>query len=291
MRGDRYPEGTAFVPTLETSLSRTQAIRALGVTYMHSGDWREPVVELLGADRLVFSGQRAFPSEEAAVQFVREQSRAQANRDVASAEAMMGGFLVPTRLWLARNSHFFRRREVGLIQTEAIASQRLRSARRILAADNPVEIVRLPNDIAMPPLFSINEKVWVVDSRGHPREAPRMTPSAVRERLVSGGGGTAHAVRYMLEGFAVPFEAQVGVGATAVLVPADPHLKGYSEKIVADRVLDLFSSSTDGDAVDTQQEPVRAAGSGLVNQLAALAGLGTKLWLPGPSAASDSGLR
>ncbi len=279
------------MPTLETSLSRTQAIRALGVTYVHSGDWREPIVELLGADRPVFAGQRSFPTEEAAIQFVREQSRAQAERDVASAEAMMNGFLVPTRLWLARNSHFFRRREVGLIQTEAIASQRLQAARRILATDHPVEIVRLPADIALPPLFAISERVWIVDSRGHPREAPRMAPSAVRERLLSGGSGTAHTVRYMIEGFAVPFEAQLGVGASAVLVPAEPHLKAYSEKAVAECVLDLFSSSSNGEAVDALQEPVRAAGSGLVDQLAALAGLGTKLWLPGSAMASESSSR
>ena len=275
------------MPTLEASLSRTQAIRALGVTYAHGGDWREPIVELLGSDRLVSAGQRGFPTEEAAVQFVRQQSRAQAERDVAAAEAMMGGFLVPTRLWLARNSHFFRRREVGLIQTESIASQRLRAARRILATDNPVEIVRLPEDIALPPLFAVDEKVWVVDSRGHPGEAPRMAPSAVRQRLLSGGGATAHTIRYMVEGFAVPFEAQIGVGAGAVLVPADPHLKAYSEKLVAERVLDLFSSSTKGEAMDIPQEPVRSAGSGLVDQLAALAGLGTKLWLPGPAGASE----
>lgn len=274
------------MPTLETSLSRTQAIRALGVTYAHSGDWREPIIELLGADRLLFAGQRGFPAEEAAVQFVREQSRAQADRDVAAAEAMMDGFLVAPRLWLARNSHFFRRREVGLIQTEAIASQRLRAARQLLATDKSVAIVRLPEDIALPPLFAVGERVWVVDSRGHPREAPRMAPSAVGERLVSGGGGAAYAVRYMLDGFALPFEAQIGVGAGAVLVPTDPHLKAYSEKAVAERVLDLFSASSNGEA-DVLREPVRAAGSGLVDQLAALAGLGTKLWLPGTATAAE----
>ncbi|WP_069052561.1 hypothetical protein [Bosea sp. RAC05] len=275
-------------------MGRREIIQQLGVTYAHKGDWQQPIVEMPGDSRKSPSPTiKMFGSEVEAAAHVRALARRSAERDIASAQALLSSPVVRFRLWLARNTMFFREREIGLIQTEAALSLRLKEARAIAAGAVPVTFVRLQDDVVCPPVLDPGLTVYLVDSRGHPSDAARLIETVITTRYVT-SPRTGHDIglRYALCGASVLFEVDEREDGQLVLSCADGDLVAYRDRELAQDLLDSLAMEVDAmpDAPDhdTQIPAQKRHVLRLLDQVGHLGGLDPSQWRRAPQQAVSS---
>lgn len=236
-------------------MSRREIISRLGVSYAHKGGWRQPIVEMPGAGRKSFTPTISLFSHELnAIAHVRSLARRAAETDLKRAEGLLEGPLVKLRLWLAQNVMFFREREIGLIQTEAVMSGQLREARAIINGVVPVSFVRMQESMVCPPILDPGQTVYLVDSRGFPNDAARLTETVITTRLIcSPRPGHDIGLKYEIDGVSAVFEIEDRSDGHLVLVCGDKDLVAYGDRALAQGLLDSLAHEADG--ILASQEP------------------------------------
>lgn len=265
-------------------MTRREVIQQLGVTYAHKGDWQQPIVEMPGDNRKSSSPTISmFGSEMDAVAHVRALARRSAQRDIEGANALLSGPAVRFRLWLARNTMFFRNREIGLIQTEAALSLRLKEARALGSGVVPVTFVRLGDDIVCPPVLDPGLTVYLVDSRGHPNDAARLIETVVTSRVVtSPQPGHDIGLRYAVCGTSMMFEVEQREDGQLVLSCADGDLVAYRDRELGQDLLDSLAKEVDAEPEVVERDARIPAQKRhvlrLLDQVGTLGGLDPSRW-------------
>ena len=152
--------------------TREEAIETFGVTYLHSGSWRDPIREVLGgrpADP--FSPGFSTTSEADAISRVRKAAKKDAEREVSDIDTLLESRPVKMRLAVARNFRIMRGGQIGILATESILDSRRREHREVLRNGVAPEIDRLPSEVVLPTVLAVGCPVHVVDTRKFPAQS------------------------------------------------------------------------------------------------------------------------
>jgi len=252
--------------SLSQPLLRTDAIKRLGVHYTHSGDWLQPVIEVIGAEQSTTNRlSLAFSDERSAVAHVRALAFNHAEGELRRIDGLLSARNVRLKLWLARNWLFFRDQVVGLVRTETILDQRRREALALQRHGIVVDVVRLPYFLRTPPILDTYCKVWLVDSRGFPSDAARLVETEITTRMLEQPDpGFDIGLRFKIDGYSQTFRADLDRDTHIVLRCNDPDVVGYCSRDIADAMLDSLAIDGDGppelqDALKHEYERVRDA--------------------------------
>lgn len=168
-------------------LRRVEAIAIFGATYAHSGNWRDPVVELLGtrtSDPDPFARRTLYPSERDACKAVAELARRGAGEEIRRIDGELGKPSMRMRLVLARNWDARRSRETGNLATAAILDKAKRECRKALEENFKPRIQRLPETLRMPCILPLGTPVWVIDVAQFPARPIGLRNDVVARRDV-----------------------------------------------------------------------------------------------------------
>lgn len=153
------------------TVHRRDIIKILGVTYAHSGDWRSPIVEVVGK-RIIdidpLSDRQMFARERDAVEHVIRLAQAEAHARLPVLRQAMEDRGLKLRLWLARNWDRVRKGSIGILATHAIKQESIREYELILGNRFEPRVTRLPDQLRVPAVLVLDTPVWVVDTSGFP---------------------------------------------------------------------------------------------------------------------------
>ena len=196
---DNFPRPTAW--------TRTTAIEAFGVTYLHDTSKGAPIREVLGSREppLPTPGSvvTAHGSDGAAIAYANSIARAEAEREIADIDTHLDGKVNRLKLGLARNSLFARNKLTGLLATESIMDRRRRECLDIVENGVRTQVRRLPESLRMPIVLPINLALYVVDMRDFPLREVQLTEARIQSHSfveVEGHPAFDVLVRYHVEG-------------------------------------------------------------------------------------------
>jgi hypothetical protein len=174
-----------------------------GVTYVHSGGWLDPVVELLGRQtpESVFEHSEGmfFSIESDAVRYVRTLARRHADDCLAERSQFLSRKADMTRLAAARNFPALRTRYSMLLAEDEILKRKEASAVRLLKNGFTPKISRIPASLRFPRVLQMGADIHVVDYRNFLRNPVRIRTEKIVERIIvpaSKGGIFDAVVRY-----------------------------------------------------------------------------------------------
>lgn len=172
---DNFPRPTAW--------TRTTAIEAFGVTYLHDTAKGAPIREVLGKREAPPSAPgstvTAHATDGEALAYASNLARAEAQRELDDIETHLAGKGTRLRLALARNWKPAREREVGLLATESIMDRRRRECREIIEKGVRLPVQRLPEGLRMPIVLPLHLPVHVVDMREFPMREVQLEESHI----------------------------------------------------------------------------------------------------------------
>lgn len=176
---DNFPKPTRW--------TRTTAIEAFGVTYLHDDAEGKPIREVLGRREphpweALHSTMTAFSTDGEAILHACSLARDKAEREIEEIDARMSGRGTRLRLALARNWKPAREREIGLLATESILDRRRRECQDILEKGVRPEVKRLPDDVRIPIVLPLALPVHVVDMRGFPEREVTLREATIVAR-------------------------------------------------------------------------------------------------------------
>ena len=197
---DKFPKSTRW--------TRTTAIEAFGVTYLHDSAEGAPIREVLGRREPhpwegLHSVVTAFATDGEAIGYACTLAREEAEREIESIDGQMSKKGTRFRLALARNWKPAREREIGLLATESILDRRRRQCMEILDRGVRPEVRRLPEGLRMPIVLPLGIPVHVVDMRGFPeREVSLREATVVGREFVEAQDHPGYDIlaRYRIDG-------------------------------------------------------------------------------------------